>query len=106
MRRRVADPFAGHDQPMDPEVPMVELLETSERLACLGSWVMDLPSLDARWSDGLYRILGMRPGQEPATLEVLDAVTHPDDRERLALRLRQVITDPASIGAESAITTR
>jgi DNA-binding NarL/FixJ family response regulator/PAS domain-containing protein len=59
-------------------------LDTAERVARLGTWEW-LPATDAQiWSNNLYRIFGVEPGEITPTREYLLERTHPDDRERVA----------------------
>ena len=39
------------------------LLEAAERMAHMGSWELDLETEEVRWSDHLYRIFGLEPGE-------------------------------------------
>ena len=56
-------------------------LAAAQRLAHLGSWEWDLATGAARWSDELYRIVGLSARGSAVTAGTfLDAV-HPDDRE-------------------------
>jgi DNA-binding CsgD family transcriptional regulator/PAS domain-containing protein len=74
-----------------------ELLATAERLADIGAWALDLPSLEARWSDGLYRIHGLAPQSEEPSIELLLEYVHPEDRERIKALLSSVVRDPSTI---------
>jgi len=59
-------------------------LDTAEHVARLGTWEW-LPTTDAQvWSDNLYRIFGVEPGEITPTHEYVLERTHPDDRERVA----------------------
>ena len=60
------------------------LLEAHERAAQLGSWEW-LPAADQQtWSDNLFRIFGLEPGEiKPSRRAVLDQAL-PDDRDRVA----------------------
>src|SRR5450755_2901346 len=59
-------------------------LDTTERVARLGTWEW-LPVTDAQvWSDNLYSIFGVEPGEITPTLRYVLERTHPDDRERVA----------------------
>src|SRR3954469_25053270 len=58
-----------------------EALEAAERVARVGSFRLDLGSWQTSWSDELYRIQGLQPGECDASFErFLDAV-HPEDRD-------------------------
>lgn len=71
-----------------------QLLEI-QRLTRTGSWELDLLRGQLSWSDELYRIFEIDPGQGPVDYEHFLALIHEDDRERVdqaykqALELRQ-----------------
>jgi serine phosphatase RsbU (regulator of sigma subunit) len=71
------------------------LLAAAERAAGLGSWEWDLHTGVQRWSDGLYRLLGVvREAVAPSWVHFLAAV-HPDDRARVAADARSAVGDDA-----------
>ncbi len=59
-----------------------DLLNEVERAAQLGTWNWDLATNEVKWSDQLYRILGLEPGSTPALVERYYAALHPEDRIR------------------------
>jgi len=83
---------------------MGELLAAAEKLARLGSWRMDLRTGEATWSDELYRIHGVEPGQEEPGVEMLLAFVHPEDREHIATLLATVVEEPDQIPARGVTT--
>jgi DNA-binding CsgD family transcriptional regulator/PAS domain-containing protein len=59
-------------------------LDTAERVGRLGTWEW-LPVTGAQvWSNNLYRIFGVEPGETTPTREYILERAHPDDRERVA----------------------
>jgi len=55
-------------------------LERSQIIAQLGSWELDLKNNILTWSDEVYRIFGLTPGEfKPSYKAFLEAI-HPDDR--------------------------
>jgi PAS domain-containing protein len=54
------------------------LLFLEERIG-LGLFVWDLESDDIQWSDGMFALFGMKPGEKPSAALFL-SMTHPDDR--------------------------
>jgi PAS domain S-box-containing protein len=57
-------------------------LQEAQRLANLGSWVWDIKSGRVTWSDRLYQIYGLEPGEFKGTFEDFLRRLHPDDREQ------------------------
>jgi len=63
-----------------------ELRESGERLveaqavAKMGSWELDLPTMEVRWSDELYRVFGTGPSSVTATHAAFLGFVHPEDR--------------------------
>jgi PAS domain-containing protein len=57
------------------------LYERAEELSGFGSW--EWTSDRILWSDNLFRIYGLRPGEVVPSAEYVFAHCHPDDKERL-----------------------
>jgi PAS domain S-box-containing protein len=57
------------------------LLAEAQEIAHLGSWEWDIPGDRITWSDELYRIFGLEPGDAPLTYESYLTCLHPEDRE-------------------------
>jgi len=51
----------------------------------MGSWEVDLVTGHLEWDDGPYRIFGVDPANFEPTVERIEAMMHPDDREKHAL---------------------
>ncbi|MDW7740466.1 MAG: PAS domain S-box protein [Bacillota bacterium] len=56
------------------------ILEKSQEIAHVGSWVLDLETNYLTWSAEVYRILGLNPHNFVATYESFLELVHPDDR--------------------------
>ena len=54
-------------------------LRQAERIAHIGNWRWDMRLNNVRWSDELYRMLGLQ--FQPLTFEMILAIVHPDDRQ-------------------------
>lgn len=65
-------------------------LVAAERIAGLGSSVLDMSTGEVRWSDGLYEQLGITREQMPPDVEAYLAMLHPDDRQVVLSSLEQV----------------
>ncbi len=68
-------------------------LEESQRLARLGSWEWDIVANEVTWSDELFRIYGLEPGEMQPTYERFLERIHPDDREDVDQRNRRAFAD-------------
>ena len=76
-------------------------LLASQHIARVGSWEMDLLSLDdldhnpRRWSDECYRIFGFAPGEIEVTGSVYFERVHADDRDEVRDATRRAVRDHA-----------
>ena len=59
------------------------VLAGTEQVAQVGIWQVCPETGELRWSDNLYRLHGLEPGEGIPSRQVLLAVTHPDDRARV-----------------------
>jgi two-component system, LuxR family, sensor kinase FixL len=75
------------------------LLIASEQLAGMGSWGLELPSLEAVWSDGMHAIHGTEPGAPEPGIDALLERTHPADRAAVAAVLADVVERPETVPA-------
>lgn len=64
-----------------------------QRLASLGTWEWDVQSRRLFWSEELYHIIGISPGETQLTLETLVARMHPDDRERTVQAIERAVRE-------------
>ena len=67
--------------------------DEAQRVAGIGSWEWDIPNNHVVWSDELFRIYGLEPGEtEPSYAEFLARV-HPDDRDAVNARNEKAFAD-------------
>jgi DNA-binding CsgD family transcriptional regulator len=79
---------------------METLLADVEHLASIGGWSWDLTTLEATWSDEMYRIQGLEPQSEPASRELLLSSVPESQRGYVAALLESVVERPDSIPPE------
>ncbi len=67
-----------------------ENLAKAQKMAHIGSWSRDVKMNQSQWSDEMYRIFGLTPG-DPAqpSLETFLFRVHPEDRERVTSALKE-----------------
>jgi PAS domain S-box-containing protein len=68
-------------------------LVEAQQLARIGSWEWDIAANEVWWSEELYHIYGLEPGEVVPTYERFLAYVHPDDRESVDQRNRRAFTD-------------
>jgi PAS domain S-box-containing protein len=66
-------------------------LGEAQRVAHVGSFVWSVADDRVTWSDELYRIYGLEPGESPATFEAFLAQIHPDDRAAVEATIRSAL---------------
>jgi PAS domain S-box-containing protein len=67
------------------------LLAAAEVIANLGSFEVDLTTGRVQWSDHLYRMADLAPGDRALDYEGFLGVIHPDDRERVRATIEEAI---------------
>jgi PAS domain S-box-containing protein len=63
------------------------VIDRAEQLARTGTWEWDLESDELIWSENMYRLLGVRPGEITPSPEYVLSRMHPADRDRVAREL-------------------
>lgn len=72
-----------------------ESLETAQRIAHLGTWDYQLRTDEFKWSTEIYRILGW-PQDAHMDLGKLEALVHPDDRQKVKATVDSMLQQNAS----------
>jgi PAS domain S-box-containing protein len=78
-------------------------LVNAQRIARLGNWDRDIATGEVHWSDQVYDIFAVTPGQFAGTYEAFLARIHPDDRELVVEAGRKAIDENAPIDVEYRI---
>lgn len=79
------------------------LVRAQER-AHLGSWEMDLTTLEIAWSDEMYRIYGVDPEGGPSPINETMEHTHPDDRPSVGKKMFDSLQSGGSLEVEFRMT--
>ena len=79
------------------------LLANSQRLAKMGSWSWNIQTGEFIWSDELYRIYGKTKGTDEPSYELWFNSTHPEDKEKLDLHIRNAVSQKESFDTEFRI---
>ena len=88
------------------------LLAASQRMAKVGSWVLDLGDLGdlsrnpLRWSDETYRIFGYEPGSVEVTNDLFFSHVHPDDQPRIQESVAAALRNDTAYEIENRIILR
>jgi len=76
---------------LDKMLQSEERLAKAQRLAKLGNWEWDLKSGEVHWSEEMYRLFGMDPGDwQPSRDKQLERV-HPADKETVSRALVEAL---------------
>jgi PAS domain S-box-containing protein len=66
----------------------------AQRIAGLGYWDRNLKTDEVHWSDEIYRIFGLKPGEFRQTYEAFLKCVHPDDRPSVIEAVKATLRDP------------
>ncbi|MEA3546701.1 MAG: PAS domain-containing protein, partial [Thermodesulfobacteriota bacterium] len=81
------------------------LLE-AQKIANLGHWEYDLRNNRLSWSDQIYRIFGLQPGQFSATIEAFLDRVHPNDRDFVSTSYTDSVKNRQLYDIEHRIITK
>ena len=81
-------------------------LAQAQQLAHIGSWQWRLGEDAITWSDELYRIFGLEPGERPVNFEWFMARIHADDRDAVRQEVDRALADRGNYMAEYRIVLR
>jgi diguanylate cyclase (GGDEF)-like protein len=71
-------------------------LQTTQRIARIGSWVLDLESGRMDWSEQMYELLALPVGSHTG-FEAFSLCIHPKDREAVVGALREAVNTRATL---------
>lgn len=68
-------------------------LQEAQRIASIGSWMLDLRTSQLEWSDEIFRIFEIDPTQFGASYEAFVNTIHPEDRENVSKAYADSVRD-------------
>jgi len=80
-------------------------LLTAQRIGGLGNWELEVGTGKMRWSDEIYRILGLDRDVFPSTYQGFLARVHPDDRARLEAAVASAVAGRTTLDIEHRVIT-
>ncbi len=80
-------------------------LKNAQRLAGLGNFELHYATRSMRWSDEVYRILGLSPEETAADAKRWWSHVHPADRDRVQQGVREALEDEGSYVIEHRVVT-
>jgi PAS domain S-box-containing protein len=93
--------FQNSDGQSDEKI----LLQLTEKLAETGTWELNLKTGKLYWSDGVYQMLGYEPQSLTLDRENGFKYIHPDDRDKAADHLNQVIKNGIDYNIDKRLIT-
>ena len=82
-----------------------QVFRQAERAANVGSWRVDIATGQLHWSDQVYAINGLEPGNRPTVADAL-GLYEPADQEMVKARLEEAIADGKPFMFETTIRRR
>ncbi|WP_295364339.1 PAS domain S-box protein [Arenimonas sp.] len=78
-------------------------LERAQRIARMGAWEYDLARDELQWSDEVYRIFQVQPGEFDGNFQAFAARVHPEDLRRLQELQAQTVAGGPDLDVEHRI---
>ena len=78
-------------------------LSRTQKVAHLGSYLWNVVTGEATWSDELYRIFGMEAGEKPPSFEEYLRLVHPDDRKMFEDTVNSALSSGKHFGIDHRI---
>src|SRR3984893_12321960 len=91
-------------KPAEEELRRSEFyLSEGQRLARMGSWVLDHAGCFPYWSHELFHIYGLDPAKKGPSFEEYLASIHPQDREFMRSLINRMIAEPRAVMSPSGL---
>lgn len=69
------------------------ILTSAQRVGHVGSWEINMATEKMQWSDEFFRICGLQPTGNSASMEAYFSLVHPDDCEASKIALHQTLRE-------------
>ena len=86
LEQEVAERRRAEEDLVESQMQLAE----AQQLTMLGSWSWDAEADRIQWSDHLFEIFGITPGDFDATLEGFMAMIHPDDQAKMRTLIERI----------------
>lgn len=80
-----------------------ETLAKAQQIAHLGSCSWNTLTGEVTWTDEMFRILGLEPGEITPSYDAMLNAVHPEERERVGIALNQTLENGKSLNSEHRI---
>lgn len=80
-----------------------EHLANAQRIAQLGSWIWNVKTGAVEWTDQVYEIFGLDPGEFEPQIDSVMSRFHPDDQNQNQILIQDAIENQAAITFSSRI---
>lgn len=80
-----------------------ESLQRAQQVARMGAWELEIASNELRWSDEVYSIFHIRPGEFEGTFEAFAARVYPEDLARLQAAQQRLLEGGPDMDVEHRI---
>ncbi len=80
-------------------------LVDAQSIAKLGSWEIDLSSGEVYWSQEVYTIFGIKPGQGILSHDIFMNAIHPQEKESVAAVMKRAMSGESAFSIECRIVT-
>lgn len=81
-------------------------LVDAQSIANLGSWEINLATGEVNWSQEVYNIFGMKPGEGKISHDVFMDAVHPSEKEAVAVRMKKALSEESTFSIECRIKTQ
>jgi diguanylate cyclase (GGDEF)-like protein/PAS domain S-box-containing protein len=78
-------------------------LANAQRIAHIGNWEWNVELGEMQWSDELYRIYGLKPGERAVNFKTAMEYVHAEDREFVTRSIKNILRDKNALNIDYRI---